>query len=349
MSEPNEKTTNGNIGGADDDLERLLNETDPNVTGGSDTDESVENFNVFGTTDEDITEDAAELEQILNEQFPDGVGSVHVVTPGDDEGPINVEALVNRGETVAVTAEDIKRVTEASKAVEEDIKDVSEKAETAEEDAEEETEKISETEEVSEEDIEKAKEAEPEDIKEKEPFNIGREILEWFESLVFALFIVQLVLTFLLRIVMVDGESMTNTLQDHDRLIMTHVAYEPERDDIVVLDSEAANKVLIKRVIGLEGDKVVVDYNQNHVYVNDEEISNEHIRDVMLDSFSFDPQYSVGEGVYEYEVPEDTVFVMGDNRNDSLDSRSIGFIPKSEIMGKAIFRIYPFKSLGRVD
>ncbi|MBE6870151.1 MAG: signal peptidase I [Ruminococcus albus] len=349
MSEPNEKTTNGNIGGADDDLERLLNETDPNVTGGSDADESVEDFNVFGTTDEDITEDAAELEQILNEQFPDGVGSVHVVTPGDDEGPINVEALVNRGETVAVTAEDIKRVTEASKAVEEDIKDVSEKAETAEEDAEEETEKISETAEVSEEDIEKAKEAEPEDIKEKEPFNIGREILEWFESLVFALFIVQLVLTFLLRIVMVDGESMTNTLQDHDRLIMTHVAYEPERDDIVVLDSKAANKVLIKRVIGLEGDKVVVDYNQNHVYVNDEEISNEHIRDVMLDSFSFDPQYSVGEGVYEYEVPEDTVFVMGDNRNDSMDSRSIGFIPKSEIMGKAIFRIYPFKSLGRVD
>jgi len=349
MSEPNEKTTNGNIGGADDDLERLLNETDPNVTGGSDADESVEDFNVFGTTDEDITEDAAELEQILNEQFPDGVGSVHVVTPGDDEGPINVEALVNRGETVAVTAEDIKRVTEASKAVEEDIKDVSEKAETAEEDAEEETKKISETAEVSEEDIEKAKEAEPEDIKEKEPFNIGREILEWFESLVFALFIVQLVLTFLLRIVMVDGKSMTNTLQDHDRLIMTHVAYEPERDDIVVLDSKAANKVLIKRVIGLEGDKVVVDYNQNHVYVNDEEISNEHIRDVMLDSFSFDPQYSVGEGVYEYEVPEDTVFVMGDNRNDSLDSRSIGFIPKSEIMGKAIFRIYPFKSLGRVD
>ncbi|MCR5539990.1 MAG: signal peptidase I [Ruminococcus sp.] len=345
MSEPNEKTTNGNIGGADDDLERLLNETDPNVTGDLGADESGENFHVFGTTDEDLTEDAAELEQILNEQFPDGVGSVHVVTPGDDDGPINVEAIVNRGETVAVTAEDIKRVTEASKAVEEDIKEVSEKAEVSEDD----TEDSSEVAEVSEEDIEKAKEAEPEDIKEKEPFNIGREILEWFESLVFALLIVQLVLTFLLRIVMVDGESMTNTLQNGDRLIMTHVAYEPERDDIVVLDSEAANKVLIKRVIGIEGDKVVVDYNQNHVYVNDEEISNEHIREVMLDSFYFDPQYSVDAGVYEYEVPKDTVFVMGDNRNDSKDSRSIGFIPKSEIMGKAIFRVYPFKSLGRVD
>jgi signal peptidase I len=345
MSEPNEKTTNGNISGADDDLERLLNETDPDVTGGFDADEGGEDFNVFGTTDEDLTEDAAELEQILNEKFPDGVGSVQVVTPGDDEGPINVEALVNRGETVAVTAEDIKRVTEASKTAEEDIKEVSEDPEVSEDD----TEDSSEAAEVSEEDIEKAKEAEPDDLKEKEPFNIGREILEWFESLVFALLIVQLVLTFLLRIVMVDGESMTNTLQNGDRLIMTHVAYEPARDDIIVLDSEEAGKVLIKRVIGIAGDTVRVDYNQNHVYVNDEQISNEHIKEPMLDKWYYDTDHLVSEGVYEYEVPEDTVFVMGDNRNDSNDSRSLGFVDKSEIMGKAVFRVYPFKSLGRVD
>lgn len=335
MSEPNEKTANGNITDHDDDLERLLNESDPEVTGGSGSDENGDDFNVFGTTDEDITEDASELEQILNEQFPDGVGSVNVVTPGDDEGPINVERLVERAETVAVSADDIRRVTE--------------KSETAEEDAEEVSEEVSETAEVSEEDIEKVKEAEPEDIKEKEPFNIGREILEWFESLVFALLIVQLVLTFVLRIVMVDGESMTNTLQDGDRLIMTHIAYEPERDDVIVLDSEVANKILIKRVIGIAGDKVVVDYNQNHVYVNDEEISNEHIREVMVDNGYFDPRYCIAEGVYEYDVPENTVFVMGDNRNNSKDSRSIGFVDKSEIMGHAVLRVYPFNGLGKFD
>ena len=230
-------------------------------------------------------------------------------------------------------------------AVDEGFSDISEEGEaedTAEKDKED-------TAEVSEDDIEKVKEAEPDDIKEKQPFNFGREVLEWVESLVFALLIVQLVLIFVFRVVMVDGTSMTNTLQDGDRLIMTHVAYEPERDDVIVLDSKVADKILIKRVIGIEGDKVVVDYNKNHVYVNDEEISNDHIKEIMRDNvIYFDEAYRVADGVYEYNVPDDTVFVMGDNRNDSKDSRSIGFVDESEIMGKAVLRIYPFKSLGLV-
>lgn len=230
-------------------------------------------------------------------------------------------------------------------AVDEGFSDISEEGEaedTAEKDKED-------TAEVSEDDIEKVKEAEPDDIKEKQPFNFGREVLEWVESLVFALLIVQLVLIFVFRVVMVDGTSMTNTLQDGDRLIMTHVAYEPERDDVIVLDSKVADKILIKRVIGIEGDKVVVDYNKNHVYVNDEEISNDHIKEIMRDNvIYFDGAYRVADGVYEYNVPDDTVFVMGDNRNDSKDSRSIGFVDESEIMGKAVLRIYPFKSLGFV-
>ncbi len=230
-------------------------------------------------------------------------------------------------------------------AVDEGFSDISEEDEaknTAEKDKED-------TAEVSEDDIEKVKEAEPDDIKEKQPFNFGREVLEWVESLVFALLIVQLVLIFVFRVVMVDGTSMTNTLQDGDRLIMTHVAYEPERDDVIVLDSKVADKILIKRVIGIEGDKVVVDYNKNHVYVNDEEISNDHIKEIMRDNvIYFDEAYRVADGVYEYNVPDDTVFVMGDNRNDSKDSRSIGFVDESEIMGKAVLRIYPFKSLGLV-
>ena len=230
-------------------------------------------------------------------------------------------------------------------AVDEGFSDISEEGEaedTAEKDKED-------TAEVSEDDIEKVKEAEPDDIKEKQPFNFGREVLEWVESLVFALLIVQLVLIFVFRVVMVDGTSMTNTLQDGDRLIMTHVAYEPERDDVIVLDSKVADKILIKRVIGIEGDKVVVDYNKNHVYVNDEEISNDHIKEIMRDNvIYFDEAYRVADGVYEYNVPDDTVLVMGDNRNDSKDSRSIGFVDESEIMGKAVLRIYPFKSLGLV-
>ena len=202
---------------------------------------------------------------------------------------------------------------------------------------------------VSEEEIEAVKKAEPADIKEKEPLDLKNEILEWFESFVFAMLIVQLVFIFIFRIVMVDGRSMNNTLSDGDRLIMTHVNYTPQRDDIVVVNSDAAGKILIKRVIGVEGDKIAIDYNSNHVYVNDQVISNEHIKEIMIDNGYFDRSYMGADGIYHYEVPKDCVFVMGDNRNDSKDSRSIGYVPEESIMGKAVFRIFPLNQLGTVS
>lgn len=202
---------------------------------------------------------------------------------------------------------------------------------------------------VTEEEIEAVKKAEPDDIKAKEPLDIKNEILEWFESFVFAMLIVQLVFIFIFRIVMVDGRSMNNTLSDGDRLIMTHVNYTPERDDVVVVDSDAAGKILIKRIIGIEGDKIKIDYTNNHVYVNGQQISNEHIKEIMIDNGYFDRTYMTENGVYEYEVPENCVFVMGDNRNDSKDSRSIGYVPEKSIMGKAVFRIFPLNQLGKVD
>jgi len=203
--------------------------------------------------------------------------------------------------------------------------------------------------EVSEEDIKLAGEAAPEDIKEKPPVDIKGEILEWCESFVFALFIVILVFTFFFRIVQVEGESMTNTLQDKDRLIMTHLNYTPEKDDIVVINSTFLNKTIIKRVIGTEGDHVTVDYNSNTVTVNGERLDDEHIKEVMFDTGLFDPSYEISEGVYEYDVPEDYIFVMGDNRNGSKDSRYIGFVEEDTVLGKAVFRLFPFNAFGSID
>jgi signal peptidase I len=141
---------------------------------------------------------------------------------------------------------------------------------------------------------------------------------------------------------------MNSTLEDKDRVIISHLNYKPENDDIVVVNSSVLQKTLIKRVIGIAGDTVRIDYSKNKVYVNDKEISNEHIDSTMLDKGMFDPSYKVSDGVYEYHVPQDSIFVMGDNRNNSTDSRTIGFISNDDVMGHVIFRLYPFKKFGSV-
>ena len=197
---------------------------------------------------------------------------------------------------------------------------------------------------VSQEDIDKAKKAAPDDLKEKQPVNVMDEVFEWAESFVFAMFVVILIFTFFFRIVLVQGPSMRETLQDQDRLIITHINYTPQKGDIVVINSEKLGKTIIKRVIGTGGDKVVVDYNNNTVTVNGKVISNDNIREAMYNTNLFDEEYEVEENVFEYDVPEGKLFVMGDNRNNSTDSRRI-----SDVLGKAVLRLYPFDSFGKVS
>lgn len=175
----------------------------------------------------------------------------------------------------------------------------------------------------------------PDDLKEKQPVNAMDEVFEWAESFVFAMFMVILIFTFFFRIVLVQGPSMRETLQDQDRLIITHINYTPQKGDIVVINSEKLGKTIIKRVIGTGGDKVVVDYNNNTVTVNGKVISNDNIREAMYNTNLFDEKYEVEENVFEYDVPEGKLFVMGDNRNNSTDSRRIGFIDPSDVLGKA--------------
>ena len=141
---------------------------------------------------------------------------------------------------------------------------------------------------------------------------------------------------------------MDSTLSDKDRVIISHLNYDPKNDDIVVVNSSVLNKTLIKRVIGIAGDTVKIDYNINTVYVNGKAISNEHIDNTMLDKGMFDPSFKISDGVYEYKVPENSIFIMGDNRNNSTDSRTIGFISKDDVMGHVIFRLYPFKEFGSI-
>lgn len=184
------------------------------------------------------------------------------------------------------------------------------------------------------------------------------ELLEWTETIVYAFFIVILLFTFVLREAFVDGDSMNDTLFDKDKLIVSHLFYEPEAGDIVIINSEngyvydengeltataGLNKPIVKRIIAMGGQEVNIDFDKGEVYVDG----------VLLDEPYIKESTTLDESGHDYPVtvPEGYVFVMGDNRNNSTDSRSalVGFVPESQILGKVVFRFLPVTSFGRVE
>lgn len=179
-------------------------------------------------------------------------------------------------------------------------------------------------------------------MKNEQTFSLKREVFEWLETIAFSLVAVVLIFTFVFRIVGVDGDSMMNTLQDKDRLIITHLFYQPKQGDIVIITQpNSVNKPLVKRIVALGGQTVDIDTDRGLVYVEGKVIDEPYI----LEPTTYMPASAVE---FPYTVPEGKVFVMGDNRNNSLDSRSTGVGPIDEryILGKAIFRIFPFDSIG---
>ncbi len=161
------------------------------------------------------------------------------------------------------------------------------------------------------------------------------------------LIVVILIRLFIISPVRVDGVSMYPTLNDKDYLLIEKFNKNYKRFDIVVLNYN--NEKLIKRIIGLPGDKV--EYKNNKLYINDE-----YVEEIFLDkeyaseqkkkssTGNFTNDFSIELLGYK-NIPQGYYFVMGDNRLNSTDSRMIGLVAKGKIDGKAIFNVFKFKTV----
>ena len=166
-------------------------------------------------------------------------------------------------------------------------------------------------------------------------------ILDIAECFATAAFVITLAFTFVFKVVEVVGHSMENTLFEGDRLVVHKLFYTPEKGDIVLINSDVLGESIIKRIIAVSNESVTVDLKNNQVSVDGNIIEENYVKEEILKNngnFS-DEFYNKEKGVYEYIVPFGYVFVMGDNRNNSTDSRKIGLISKDEIVGKVVYRI----------
>ena len=163
---------------------------------------------------------------------------------------------------------------------------------------------------------------------------------DWLESIVQAIVFVTILMTFFVRLVNVEGTSMLNTLFNADKVLVLKYGYVPKKNDVVVITP--VNQVdvpIINRVIATEGDTLSIDFSDGSVYVNGEKLNETYIKERM---------WVQGDGEIPSVIPEGYCFVMGDNRNNSTDSRdpSVANVKRKNIIGRAWLRILPLNKFG---
>ena len=173
---------------------------------------------------------------------------------------------------------------------------------------------------------------------------IKNEIIEWIKIIATAI-VLSLIITQFVKPTLVKGSSMYPTLKEDDYLIVNRIAYkigEPEIGDIIVFHTDlpgenGQQKDLVKRVIATEGDHIKIE--DSNVYVNEVKIDETYINEGLT------------EGYVDEVIPEGKVFTMGDNREASLDSRydEVGLVEEDSILGKVMFRLYPFNKIGTLE
>ncbi len=170
-----------------------------------------------------------------------------------------------------------------------------------------------------------------------------KETYDWIQCLMVALIICVLLFIFFIRIIDVSGTSMNPTLLNGDKMLVSDLFYRPKAGDVVVFktDSYDPNKALVKRVIATGGQEINIDFENGIVYVDGEPIQEDYINELTNTKLDF---------IGPQTVPEGCVFVMGDNRNASTDSRKkeIGMVDERMILGRVYCVLYPLSELGWV-
>ena len=168
------------------------------------------------------------------------------------------------------------------------------------------------------------------------------EVYDWIQCIIFALVFCVLLFVFAVRMVNVVGHSMVPTLEQSDKVVISNLFYHPKQGDVVVLRKQTLKQEpIVKRIIATEGQTVDIDFDDGVVYVDGKALDEPYVNEPVHDRENFEGKIT---------VPEGCVFVMGDNRNASTDSRDarLGCVDTRYIMGRGYFTLFPVKNIGVV-
>ena len=182
----------------------------------------------------------------------------------------------------------------------------------------------------------------------KKSGSLSEILYEWCDALVYALVAIIILFTIFFKVTTVVGTSMINTLHERDILIISKIGYEPENGDIVVIamDNAYFQEPIVKRIIASGGETIDIDFNTHEVKVTD--VSG--VTRVLEEDYILSETATAADMEFPLQIPEGYLFVMGDNRNGSTDSRDsrIGLIDERQILGHVVLRVLPIQNFGAV-